>query len=266
MVYTPVGCDNCSMTGYRGRLAVTEIVVTDSDLERGIAAGAPVDVLTAIARRSGCRSLWESSVEHLKAGETSGDELLRVLDQHVPLEPAPDTRVAVQHEFDSEDDSQNPVEAEMTEVVAGVVDIYVIRPLAEGWKVLVVQRASNTRCPGAWETIHGRLNKSERPEDGAVREVREETALNIARLYNVTVQPFYLHMFGTVQLAVVFAAFVDEPAEVTLSEEHQKHEWLSPHEASSRFIWPREREALSHILHLLAGGNAGPVEDVLRVI
>jgi type II secretory ATPase GspE/PulE/Tfp pilus assembly ATPase PilB-like protein/8-oxo-dGTP pyrophosphatase MutT (NUDIX family) len=266
MVYTPVGCDSCSMTGYRGRLAVTEIVVTDSDLERGIAGGAPIDVLTGIARRSGCRSLWESSVEHLKAGETSGDELLRVLDQHVPLEPAPDTRVSVLREFDSEDDSHYPVEAEMTEVVAGVVDIYVIRPLAEGWKVLVVQRANNTRCPGAWETIHGRLNKSERPEDGAVREVREETALNIARLYNVTVQPFYLHMFGTVQLAVVFAAFVDEPAEVTLSEEHQKHEWLSPHEASSRFIWPREREALSHILHLLAGGNAGPVEDVLRVI
>jgi len=153
----------------------------------------------------------------------------------------------------------------MTEVSAGVVDVYVIRPLAEGWQVLVVQRALDTRCPGAWETVHGRLNSGERPEDGAVREVREETGLAIARLYNVTVQPFYLHMFGTVQLAVVFAAFVEEPAEVTLGDEHQRYEWLSPHEASSRFIWPREREALSHILHLLAGGDAGPVEDVLRV-
>ena len=154
----------------------------------------------------------------------------------------------------------------MTSVIAGVVDVYVIRPLPDGWKVLVVQRARNTRCPGAWETIHGRLDPDERPEMGAVREVREETALGIARLYNVTVQPFYLHMFGTVQLAVVFAAFVDEPAEVTLGEEHQSYEWLSPHDASARFIWPREKEALSHILHLLAGGDAGPVEDVLRVI
>ena len=153
----------------------------------------------------------------------------------------------------------------MTQIVPGVVDVYVIRPLAEGWKVLAVQRADDTRCPGAWETVHGRLNADESPEDGAVREVREETGLDVARLYNVTVQPFYLHMFGVVQLAIVFAAFVDEPADVHLGSEHQGHEWLSPHEASSRFIWPREKEALSHIMHLLAGGNAGPVEDVLRV-
>jgi dATP pyrophosphohydrolase len=79
------------------------------------------------------------------------------------------------------------------------------------------------------------------------------------------VQPFYLHSFGAVQLAVVFAAFVDEPANVVMGAEHQAFEWLSPLEAGSRFIWPREREALSHITHLLAGGNAGPVEDVLRV-
>jgi type II secretory ATPase GspE/PulE/Tfp pilus assembly ATPase PilB-like protein/8-oxo-dGTP pyrophosphatase MutT (NUDIX family) len=265
MVYTPLGCDECSMTGYRGRMAVTEIVVTDSELERGIAAGVPVDALTQIVRRSGCRSLWESGVEHLRSGETSGDELLRVLDQHLTPGQVSDTRVTSVDEFDSPHDQRIPTR-EMTEVTAGVVDVYVIRPLAEGWQVLAVQRALDTRCPGAWETVHGRLNSGERPEDGAVREVREETGLAISRLYNVTVQPFYLHMFGTVQLAVVFAAFVDEPAEVKLGDEHQRYEWLSPHEASSRFIWPREREALSHILHLLAGGNAGPVEDVLRVI
>jgi type II secretory ATPase GspE/PulE/Tfp pilus assembly ATPase PilB-like protein/8-oxo-dGTP pyrophosphatase MutT (NUDIX family) len=266
MVYTPVGCDRCAMSGYRGRVAVTEIVVSDAELERGIAAGLPTDLLTAIARRSGCRSLWESGVEHLASGETSGDELLRVLDQQVPVEQHGETRASSADEFDSPHDDYVAGAATMTDIKAGVVDVYVIRPLDEGWKVLTVQRADDTRCPGAWETIHGRLNIGEKPEDGAVREVREETGLSVARLYNVTVQPFYLHMFGTVQLAIVFAAFVDEPAYVTLGEEHKNHEWLSPHEASSRFIWPREREALSHILHLLAGGNAGPVEDVLRVI
>jgi type II secretory ATPase GspE/PulE/Tfp pilus assembly ATPase PilB-like protein/8-oxo-dGTP pyrophosphatase MutT (NUDIX family) len=272
MVYTAVGCESCGMSGYRGRIAVSEIVVADSELERGIAAGASVDVLTAIARRSGCQSLWESGVTHLAAGNTTGDELLRVLEQNAPAEPdrlaGSEPRAASADGFDSADESNSRAEdrTPMTSVVPGVVDVYVIRPLADGWKVLTVQRANDTRCPGAWETIHGRLDADERPEDGAVREVREETGLAVARLYNVTVQPFYLHMFGTVQLAIVFAALVDEPADVTLGEEHQAYEWLSPHDASSRFIWPREREALSHILHLLAGGNAGPVEDVLRVI
>jgi type II secretory ATPase GspE/PulE/Tfp pilus assembly ATPase PilB-like protein/8-oxo-dGTP pyrophosphatase MutT (NUDIX family) len=269
MVYTPVGCDACAMTGYHGRLAVTEIVAMDQELERGIVAGASVDVLASIAHRSGCRSLWESALVHLVSGETSGDELLRVLEQHGTM-AIPDTRVIDHREFDSANDPVPEVSASiggmMTSVVPGVVDVYVIRPLPDGWKVLVTQRAEGTRCPGAWETIHGRLNDGERPEDGAVREVREETGLEIARLYNVTVQPFYLHMFGTVQLAIVFAAFVNEPGDVTLGEEHQGYEWLSPHDASSRFAWPREREALSHILHLLASGDAGPVEDVLRVL
>ena len=275
MVYTPVGCDACAMSGYHGRLAVTEIVVSDPELERGIAAGASVDMLVEIARRSGCRSLWDSALEHLADGETSGDELLRVLEArpqvtHSPLRARP-SRADEIPAFDSADDRTEgggdcTGESEMTAIIPGVVDIYVVRPLPDGWKVLAVQRSEHTRCPGAWETVHGRLDAHERPEDGAVREVREETGLEVSRLYNVTVQPFYLHMFGAVQLAIVFAAFVDEPADVRLGEEHQRYEWLSPHDASSRFIWPREKEALSHILHLLAGGNAGPVEDVLRVL
>ena len=153
----------------------------------------------------------------------------------------------------------------MTVVVPGVVDIYVIRPLAEGWRVLAVQRALGTRCPGAWETVHGRIEGEERPEEAARRELKEETGLEIDRLYNVTVQPFYLHTLQTIQLAVVFAAFVAEPGEVVLGEEHQTHEWLSFDAAQSRFIWPRERQALSDIRHLLGSGDAGPVEDVLRV-
>jgi 8-oxo-dGTP pyrophosphatase MutT (NUDIX family) len=153
----------------------------------------------------------------------------------------------------------------MTSVVPGVVDVYVIRPLAEGWRVLAVRRAMDTRCPGAWETVHGRIEDDERPEAAARREVREETGLEIERLYNVTVQPFYLHMLETIQLAVVFAAFVAEPAEVALGEEHQDHAWLTVEEAHARFVWPRERQALTEIQQLLGTGDAGPVEDVLRV-
>ena len=89
--------------------------------------------------------------------------------------------------------------------------------------------------------------------------------MTVTRLYNVTVQAFYLHMFGSVQLAIVFAAFVDEPGAVSLGEEHQAFEWLSPDDAADRFVWPRERESLAHIRQLLRSGDAGAVEDVLRV-
>jgi dihydroneopterin triphosphate diphosphatase len=150
----------------------------------------------------------------------------------------------------------------MTDVVVGVVDVYVIRP---SWHVLVLQRASNTRCPGSWETVHGHIEEGESPEAAAIREVKEETGLVVDRLYNVTVQPFYLHRYQSVQLAVVFAAFVAESVEVTLGAEHQRAEWLPANEARDRFIWPRSRAALSDIQSLLGSGDAGPVEDVLRV-
>lgn len=153
----------------------------------------------------------------------------------------------------------------MAQLAIGTIDVYVIRPLAPEWRVLVLQRALGTRCPTAWETVHGRLDAGEEPEEGAIREVREETGLEVERLYCITVQPFYLPKVHTVQVAVVFAAFVAEPANVTLGEEHQAFAWMSPADALRRFVWPRERQALQEITALLASGDAGPVEEVLRV-
>ena len=154
----------------------------------------------------------------------------------------------------------------MTDLRVGVIDVYVIRPYRADWLVLSLQRSRDTRCPGSWETVHGRIEANERPEHAAVREVREETGLALDRLYNVTCQPFYLHTVGVVQMAVVFAACVTEDSDVRLGVEHERYEWLSMSEAAARFTWPREREALEHIGILLGSGDAGPAEDVLRVI
>ena len=154
----------------------------------------------------------------------------------------------------------------MTDIRVGVVDVYVIRPYRAEWLVLVLQRSAGTRCPESWEAVHGRIEEGERPEEAAVREVREETGLAVDRLYSITCQPFYLHTSGVVQMAVVFAAFVREGGEVTLGDEHQWYDWVSMADAATRFTWPREREALQHIAILLGTGDAGPVEDVLRVI
>lgn len=151
----------------------------------------------------------------------------------------------------------------MTNVEVGVVDVFVVRIVRGRWKVLVLRRASG-RSPGSWETVHGKIEPGESAPAAARRELREETGLTADRLYSITVNPFYIDRMGTVQLAVVFAAIVVDDT-VQLGEEHDAHEWLAPSAVERRFTWPREIEALRHIRHLLKGGDAGAVEDVLRI-
>jgi type II secretory ATPase GspE/PulE/Tfp pilus assembly ATPase PilB-like protein/8-oxo-dGTP pyrophosphatase MutT (NUDIX family) len=253
------GCTACGGTGYRGRLAIVEVLVSTPEVERRIAAGETAERIADAARASGMGSLWECGLAHVLTGDTTLDELLRVAEL-----PAGDSAKLVRRAVDP-----HPVPPRyiggVTEIAAGTVDAYVIRPLRAGWRVLVLQRSAVTRCPGAWETVHGRLEGGERPEDGVLREIREETGLEPERLYVITVQPYYLKASATVQLAVVFAAFVAESADVTLGDEHQRFEWLGVDAALARFVWPRERAALAEIVALLREGNAGPVEDVLRV-
>src|SRR5262245_19407252 len=154
----------------------------------------------------------------------------------------------------------------MTDVRVLFVDVYVLRPRAGGWEVLVLRRGPGGRCPGAWEAIHGHLNEGEIPADAAVRELAEETGLNADRLYNVSrVETFYLHRRDTVALIPVFCALVGAGAAVRLSAEHVEAVWLDPAAAAARFAWPRERRALADALALFGGGDAGAVEDVLRV-
>ena len=152
----------------------------------------------------------------------------------------------------------------MTDLVVGVVDVFIVRHDGRGLRVLVLRRAEGVRCTGAWEVVHGRLEAGERPEEAAVREVREETGLAIERLYNLTCQPFYLHRLSTVQMAVVFVAFVGD-GEVTLGPEHDQSEWLAPDEAMAVLSWPRSISALRDAVQVFHTGNAGAVEDVLHV-
>jgi type II secretory ATPase GspE/PulE/Tfp pilus assembly ATPase PilB-like protein len=92
-LYRAVGCSECSQTGYRGRLALTEVLVMTSELERRIAANETADRLAEAAREGGMRGLWESGVQHVRNGVTSLDEILRVIE--APTDPSERASTAV---------------------------------------------------------------------------------------------------------------------------------------------------------------------------
>lgn len=154
-------------------------------------------------------------------------------------------------------------------ISVGVVDVVVLAPAPHGrrdrWRVLTLRRAVGVRCTGAWELVHGSIEPGERPADAARREVLEETGMVVQRLYTLAVNPFYLTSRNTIQMAVVFAAVVEHASVVMLSHEHDTTAWRTPTAAIKQLAWPREHDAVRYAIHLLRDGDAGAVEDVLRV-
>jgi len=146
------------------------------------------------------------------------------------------------------------------------VDTYALRGTGASLEVLVLRRGPVGRNPGSWETVHGTIEPGETPVQASLRELREETGLVPQKLYNLSrTEAFYQHKSDEVALIPVFAAFVPPAAAVQLSAEHDRGEWLRARDAAQRFAWPRERRALEDILSIVGGGNAGLLEDVLRV-
>ena len=130
----------------------------------------------------------------------------------------------------------------------------------------MLRRGPTVRCAGAWETVHGTIEPGEVPVAAGLRELAEETGLAPIRFYNLSrVESFYLHRIDQVALIPAFAAVVEPTASVRLSIEHDDHRWLPIGEAAVSVAWPRERRCLDDVAVILAGGTAGPLEDVLRV-
>ena len=76
-VFGPVGCPLCGGTGYRGRLAVVEVVAVTEPLQALAARRAPVHELRAEAMRTGWRPLRDAALDVVRRGETSLEEVLR---------------------------------------------------------------------------------------------------------------------------------------------------------------------------------------------
>ena len=83
-MYRAAGCPDCAMTGYRGRFSIIEVLTVSPEVERRIAAGEQAARIADAARLAGMKSLWDSGLAHVTRGESTIDELMRVVD--VPVE------------------------------------------------------------------------------------------------------------------------------------------------------------------------------------
>ena len=78
-LYRPKGCAKCSGTGYKGRLALHELMLVTGEVERMAIEKATTNDIAKAARHAGMRPLKQDGLIKVAQGLTSIDEILRVL-------------------------------------------------------------------------------------------------------------------------------------------------------------------------------------------
>jgi general secretion pathway protein E/type IV pilus assembly protein PilB len=79
-LYRAVGCEQCEYQGYRGRQAILELLKIDAAIDELVARRATARDILAAARAQGFKTLADDGVRLARAGATSLDEVMRVVD------------------------------------------------------------------------------------------------------------------------------------------------------------------------------------------
>jgi type IV pilus assembly protein PilB len=78
-IYVAVGCRACGDTGYRGRVAIVEVLLMSEELQRMAVERRPSDEIKAVAVEQGMLTLRQDGMEKVKLGMTTLEEVLRVV-------------------------------------------------------------------------------------------------------------------------------------------------------------------------------------------
>jgi type II secretory ATPase GspE/PulE/Tfp pilus assembly ATPase PilB-like protein len=78
----PNGCEDCDLTGYKGRVGIYEMLVFDEAIRAAVRDGSDAENIRATARRGDMRMMYEYAIDQVAAGITTLEEVERV----VPVE------------------------------------------------------------------------------------------------------------------------------------------------------------------------------------
>ena len=77
-LWRPTGCRNCGTTGFKGRIALTEVMTVSEEIERLTLQRAPASEIRRVALDQGMTSLRSDGLTTVTAGHTTLDEVIRV--------------------------------------------------------------------------------------------------------------------------------------------------------------------------------------------
>ena len=80
VIYRPSGCERCEFQGYRGRLAIMELLRINADMDELIARRSTLREMQQLAMRQGVVTLADDGLRRVLDGSTSLEEIGRVVD------------------------------------------------------------------------------------------------------------------------------------------------------------------------------------------
>lgn len=80
-LYKGVGCPACNETGYKGRMAVHELLMIDERLKGQIMDGRPMQEMIDGAKEQGFQTLMEDGLQKVLQGKTTVEEVIKIATQ-----------------------------------------------------------------------------------------------------------------------------------------------------------------------------------------
>lgn len=173
------------------------------------------------------------------------------------------------HPADRDGDGYRVLPGHGPRVRSDVIDVYVARepsrPGTDGDLELLQLRRSKAPLLGTWQPIMGHIEPGETAVAAALRELREEIALDATDASQPSVvgvwaleqvHPFYIAAINCIVLSPRFVVVVRAGFEPTRIAEHDAHRWVRARQAQAHFVWPGQLASIKELLSILANPQA----------
>ena len=124
--------------------------------------------------------------------------------------------------------------------------VFILKPDGAETKVLLLRRTGH--LAGIWCQVAGSIEAGEKAWQTAVREVREETGIELAQLWSADVcEQFYEADKECITLVPVFVGIVPADTQVSLNAEHDAYIWAGFEEAQKLLSFPGQKKTLTAV-------------------